>query len=79
MAWQDFPCYYIRCTEDQAMLVEQQDFFIARLQRLASKEVVVKDVPSDHAPFACMPERLAALTEEILAEIRKRESPRIRG
>lgn len=71
--WKEFPCYYIRCTEDRAMLVAQQDFFIARLRRLAKRCVVVKDLPSDHAPFACMPEKLADLTEEIVSELRGAE------
>lgn len=68
--WRDFPCYYLRCIEDQALKLEQQDFFIERLRRLARKGAVVRDLASDHSPFACMPERLTEVTEEIVAELR---------
>jgi hypothetical protein len=55
------------------MAVPEQDHFVARLRRRASPTSSpprVHDLPSDHAPFASMPERLAVLVDEIGADFR---------
>ena len=67
--WKDYPCYYVRCLYDQAMVVEEQDYFIARLRR-ENPTAKVKELSSDHIPFASMPDRMAELTGEIVAELR---------
>lgn len=67
--WKSHPCYYVRCLDDQAMVVEEQNYFIARLQK-SNPEAKVKDIESDHAPFGSRPIRLAEIVEEIVGELR---------
>ena len=51
------------------MVVEEQNYFIARLQKF-NPEAKVKEILSDHAPFASTPERLAGIVEEVVGELR---------
>ncbi|USW56210.1 Putative alpha/beta hydrolase-1 [Septoria linicola] len=67
--WKSYPCYYVRCLNDQAMCVEEQNYFIDRLERFCPG-TKVKEIASDHAPFASMPDRVAEMTEEIVMELR---------
>ncbi|KAK4497638.1 hypothetical protein PRZ48_010291 [Zasmidium cellare] len=79
--WKDYPCVFVRCTEDRAMRVEEQDFFIARLEGVHGREgvsgsgsgrggVKVRDLQSDHVPFASKPGELGALLGEVVGELR---------
>ncbi|SMQ51564.1 unnamed protein product [Zymoseptoria tritici ST99CH_3D7] len=71
--WKEYPCVYIRCTKDQAMTNNMQDFFIERLRagKKGGSAVTVKELEADHMPFASVPVALAKMTEGIVDELRK--------
>ncbi|KJY01335.1 hypothetical protein TI39_contig296g00011 [Zymoseptoria brevis] len=70
--WKEYPCVYIRCTEDQAMTTSMQDFFVERLRagKKGGSAVTVKELDADHMPFASGPVALAKMTEGIIEELK---------
>ncbi|KAF2160612.1 hypothetical protein M409DRAFT_59865 [Zasmidium cellare ATCC 36951] len=69
--WKDHPCVYIRCLEDRAMRVEEQDFFLQRLKnRCGVGNVRVRDLKSDHVPFSSRAGELVGLLGGLVGELR---------
>lgn len=71
-AWKHYPTFCVRCLKDNAIDLEQQDFFISRL-KTADTLVEVKDLPSDHVPFASMPADLAKYVKELTKRLHSRK------
>ncbi|GIZ48928.1 hypothetical protein CKM354_001197100 [Cercospora kikuchii] len=67
--WKSFPCTYIRCLKDQAMVPTEQDFYIDRLKRFRP-DTKVREIGADHVPFASVPDELAKVMEEVVEGLR---------
>ncbi|KAJ5317910.1 hypothetical protein PENANT_c004G00505 [Penicillium antarcticum] len=52
--WQDIPCAYIICEQDQALLPHIQESFALKICRPGQTH----RLPASHSPFLSMPERL---------------------
>ncbi|KAJ5775274.1 uncharacterized protein N7511_000285 [Penicillium nucicola] len=55
--WQDIPCSYIICEQDQALLPPIQEFFALKICRPGQTH----RLPASHSPFLSMPERLVGV------------------
>lgn len=67
--WKSFPCIYVRCLKDQAMVPTEQDFYIDRLKHFRP-DTKVKEIEADHVPFASVPDDLAKVMEDVVEELR---------
>ena len=62
--WKQYPCFYVKCLEDNANEVREQDHFIDRL-RNGGALAGVEELSSCHYPFVSMPEDLAEMVKSI--------------
>ncbi|KAF2211234.1 hypothetical protein CERZMDRAFT_98548 [Cercospora zeae-maydis SCOH1-5] len=67
--WKFYPCVYVRCLSDRAMLLDEQDFFIERLKRFWP-DTRIRELDADHVPFASVPEKLAEMMEEVVVGLK---------
>ncbi|KAJ5609030.1 hypothetical protein N7528_009597 [Penicillium herquei] len=59
--WQDIPCAYIVCEQDNALPPPFQELFASKM---GGPEVTYR-LPSSHSPFLSMPDRLADTLQQI--------------
>lgn len=64
--WGSIPRYYIRCSQDQAILPKLQDRFIAEADEAVPENMTqVYDLDASHSPFLSMPQSLADVLSSI--------------
>lgn len=52
--WLDVPCWYLKCTKDQAIVPEAQRMLI-EIAREMGADVTVKEIEASHSPFLSRP------------------------
>ena len=62
-AWRTIPSTYVRCLQDRAVPVAAQDLLAARL----GPNGMVATLDTDHSPFLCQPDALAAILAPLAA------------
>ncbi|KAK3359071.1 Alpha/beta hydrolase fold-1 [Lasiosphaeria hispida] len=70
--WKDVPCWYLAATEDQALPVEAQRFFV-KMAKDAGGDVTLREIGSGHSPMLSRPEETAGFVREAVEDfVRKR-------
>ena len=62
------PRHYIRCIEDQCLLVPAQDFMIAAADQAYGASTRVHDLPGSHSPFLSRPDALRDVLGDIAGQ-----------
>ena len=61
--FKDVPVWYIKCTNDLAIVPAEQDMYIGII-RSVNKGVKVREIEAGHSPFLSKPEETVALIDE---------------
>ncbi|KAK0720733.1 Alpha/beta hydrolase fold-1 [Lasiosphaeris hirsuta] len=69
--WKDVPCWYLAATEDQALPVEAQKFFV-KMSRDAGGDITLKEIKSGHSPMLSRPEETAEFVREAVDDFVKK-------
>ncbi|TKA67533.1 hypothetical protein B0A55_08460 [Friedmanniomyces simplex] len=67
-SWSQYPCAYIKCTQDNSTSLVDQEHMIEKLRRHCQWKPTVAELNSDHVPFLSMPEKLADMVKRLVAD-----------
>jgi len=68
--WKDVPVWYLSTTEDKALPVQGQQFFV-QLARNDGADVTVRELPTSHSPMLSKPKETVDILLEALAAFAK--------